>query len=89
MRSTSSRSLSQRAFKPSRFPPSSASSLLISASFAVVVLAFDGLALDLQLHHAAVDLVQFLGLGVDLHAQFAGGLIDQVDGLVRQERSAM
>jgi hypothetical protein len=33
----------------------------------------------------SIDLVQLLGLGVDLHAQTAGGLVDQVDGLVGQE----
>jgi hypothetical protein len=43
------------------------------------------LALDLQLHDAAVELVQFLRLAVDLHAQPAARLVDQVDRLVRQE----
>uniref|UniRef100_A0A0N4ZZD3 NDK domain-containing protein n=1 Tax=Parastrongyloides trichosuri TaxID=131310 RepID=A0A0N4ZZD3_PARTI len=47
--------------------------------------AHGGLALNLQLDQAAVDLVQRLGLGVDGHAHAAGGLVDQVDGLVGQE----
>ncbi len=44
-----------------------------------------GLALDLQLHQAAVDFVELLGLGVDRHPHPAGGLVHQVDGLVGQE----
>ena len=43
------------------------------------------LALDLELDDAAVEFVQFLGLGVHLHAQTARGFVHQVDGLVRQE----
>jgi hypothetical protein len=41
-------------------------------------------ALDLELPHAAVDLVQLDRHGVDLHPQARGGLVDQVDGLVGQ-----
>ena len=44
-----------------------------------------GFALDLQLDQAAVDFVQGFGLGIHGHAHAAGGLIDQVDGLVGQE----
>ncbi len=51
----------------------------------LVLLLLERLALDLQLHHLAVDLVQRLRLGVDLHAQPAGRLVDQVDRLVGQE----
>ena len=47
--------------------------------------ALQRLALDLQLHQAAVDLVQRLGLGVHRHADAAGGFVHQVDGLVGQE----
>ena len=43
------------------------------------------LALDLQLDHPALELVHLLRLGVDLHLDARGGLVDQVDGLVRQE----
>ena len=43
------------------------------------------LALDLELHDAAVDLVELLGLGIDLHAQPRRRLVHQVDGLVGQE----
>ena len=42
-------------------------------------------ALDLQLDDLAVQLVDFLRLGIDLHAQPAAGLVHQIDGLVGQE----
>jgi hypothetical protein len=51
----------------------------------LVLLFLQRLALDLQLHDLAVDLIQFGRLAVDLHPQAAGGLVDQVDGLVGQE----
>ena len=41
--------------------------------------------LDLELHHAAVDLVDLGRQRVDLDAQPRGGLVDQVDRLVGQE----
>ena len=41
--------------------------------------------LDLELDDAPLELVERLGLGVDLHADARGGLVDEVDGLVRQE----
>ena len=44
-----------------------------------------GLALDFQLHKAAVDLIQLFRLRIDGHAHAATRLVDQVDGLVRQE----
>ena len=44
-----------------------------------------GLALYLQLLEAARQLIQFLGHGVALHAQFGGSLIHEVDGLVGEE----
>ena len=40
--------------------------------------------LDLQLNDAPLELIQRLGLGVDLHADARRGLIDQIDGLVGQ-----
>ncbi len=43
------------------------------------------LALDLQLHDAAVELVQFLGLRIDRHAQSRRGLVHQIDRLVGQK----
>ena len=43
------------------------------------------LALDFQLHDAALDFVDFDGQRIDLHAQGGRGFVDQVDGLVRQE----
>ena len=49
-----------------------------------VVFLLQRLALDLQLDQATVETIQFLRLGVNLHADAAGGLVDQVDGLVRQ-----
>ena len=41
--------------------------------------------LDLHAPHGPLDLVDLDRPAVDLHAQPAGGLVDQVDGLVRQE----
>ena len=41
--------------------------------------------LDLQLQDAALDDVDLGGQRVDLDAQLAGRLVDQVDGLVGQE----
>ena len=50
-----------------------------------VLLLAQGLALDLQLHDPAAELVQLGRHGVVLDPQPAGGLVDQVDGLVGQE----
>jgi hypothetical protein len=41
--------------------------------------------LDLELHDAALDLVDLGRHGVDLDAQARGGLVDEVDGLVGEE----
>ena len=43
------------------------------------------LALDLELHDAALDLVELGRHRVDLHAQLRRRLVDQIDGLVGQE----
>ena len=51
----------------------------------LVLFFLQSLALDLQLEHLTVHLVQLLRLGIDLHAQPAAGFVDQVDGLVGQE----
>ena len=51
----------------------------------VVALVLERRALDLQLHDAALDLVDLLGERVDLDAQARAGLVDEVDGLVGQE----
>ena len=51
----------------------------------LVLLLLQRLALDLQLHDLAVHPIQLLWLGIDLHPQPAGRLVDEVDGLVRQE----
>ena len=40
--------------------------------------------LDLEPNDLAVDRVQLLGLGIDLHLEARGRLVDQVDCLVRQ-----
>ena len=50
-----------------------------------VALLLQRLALDFELHDLALDLVQLGRVGGDLHAQAAGGLVDQVDGFVGQE----
>ena len=57
-----------------------------SRSFeALVGLLLQRLALDLELDDAPVELVELLGLGIDLHAQPRRRLVDQVDRLVGQE----
>ena len=50
----------------------------------VVRLLLEGHLLDLELDDAPVEPVHLLGLRVNLHAQARGGLVDEVDGLVRQ-----
>ena len=50
----------------------------------IVVFLLQRLALNLELNQAALQTVQRFGLGVDLHADTTGRLVDQVDGLVRQ-----
>ena len=50
----------------------------------LVLFLLQRLLLDLQLDDAPLELVERLGLGVDLHADARRGLIDQIDGLVRQ-----
>jgi hypothetical protein len=53
------------------------------------LLLLERLALDLQLHDLRrSELVQFLRHGVNLHAQSAGRLVHQVNGLVGQEAVA-
>ncbi len=51
----------------------------------LVLLLEQRLALDLQLDDAPLHLVDFLRQAVDLDPEPAGRLVDQVDGLVRQE----
>ena len=50
-----------------------------------VGLGLERLLLDLELHDAPLHDVELGGHGVDLDAQAAGRLVDQVDRLVRQE----
>ena len=50
----------------------------------LVGLLLQSLTLDLQLDDAPVEPVERLGLRVDLHPDQRSGLVDQVDGLVRQ-----
>src|SRR5918992_2481932 len=50
----------------------------------LVGLFFEGLAFDLELDQAPLEPVHRLGLRVDLDADPACGLIDEVNGLVRQ-----
>ena len=50
----------------------------------LVRLPGQGFPLDLQLNEAPLELVHDLRLGVDLHADTARRLIDEVDGLIRQ-----
>ena len=50
-----------------------------------IVIVAQGLQLDLQLHHVPVHLIDLGRLGVDLHADPRGRLVDQVDRLVGEE----
>ncbi len=51
----------------------------------LVCFLLEGLALDLELHDPAFDLVELGGHRVDLHTQARGGLVDQIDRLVGQK----
>ena len=64
---------------------SSARSFSSRALGGVVLLLGQRHLLDLEATHQALDLVDLDGPGVDLHPQPGRGLVDQVDGLVRQE----
>ena len=50
-----------------------------------VALALDGLALNFQLLQPAAQFVNLFGHRIALHAEFGGGFVHQVDGLVGQE----
>src|SRR5579885_650743 len=50
----------------------------------LVLLLLQRLLLDLQLDDAPLEAIERLGLGVDLHADARGGLVDEVDRLVGQ-----
>src|SRR2546422_656514 len=50
-----------------------------------VIFLLQRLTLDLQLHDPPVDLIELDRLAVDLHAQPAGRLIDEIDRLVGEE----
>ena len=50
-----------------------------------VLLVLQSGFLDLELEHAAIEGVEFLGHAVDLGADLGASLVDEVDGLVRQE----
>ena len=54
-------------------------------TFACILLFGDHGPLDLELHDALLDVLQFRRQAVDLDAQLGGCLIDEVDGLVRQK----
>ena len=59
---------------------------LLAAFLGVRIVFFQQrLALNFELHDASLDLVNFHGQGIDLHAQAGRGLVNQVDGLVGQE----
>ena len=51
----------------------------------LVLFLLHRLALDLELNQPAVELVHALRLGIDLHLDAGSGLVDEIDGLVRQE----
>lgn len=50
-----------------------------------VGLLFQGLAFDLDLGDLSLDLIDFRGEAVDFDPELGSALVDQVDGLVRQE----
>src|SRR5258708_4951140 len=59
---------------------------LYAALFGVSIALFEQrLALDFELHDAALDFINFHGERIDLHAEAGGRFVNQVDGLVRQE----
>ena len=64
---------------------SSSSSLARRSFDASSGLLLQRLALDLELDDAAVEILDFLGLGFDLHADAARRLVHQVDRLVGQK----
>src|SRR6266702_3853320 len=49
-----------------------------------VALFAQRLLLDLEPHDLAIDRIQLLGLGIDLHLESRSRLVDQVDRFVRQ-----
>ncbi len=51
----------------------------------LVFLFSQRLALDLELHHATIDLVELGGHRVDFHPQLRRRFVDEIDRLVRQE----
>ena len=59
--------------------------LLATRDRARIIVVAQRLELDLELHDVPVDLVDLGRLGVDLHPDPRGGLVDQVDRLVGQE----
>jgi len=74
-----------RALESSRSLANSFSICLRRSTECASVSFSSALALDFELQDAALDLVNFRGQRIDLHAQAGGGFIDQVDGLVWQE----
>ena len=64
---------------------SSFSSLLQPLLRRLVLFLAQRLALDLELHDAALDLVELRRHRVDLHPQLRRGFVDEVDRLVGQE----
>ncbi len=59
--------------------------LLETVAGELVVLFLEGHLFDLHLHDAAAQIVELRRHRVDLRADHRAGLIDEVDGLVRQE----
>ena len=59
--------------------------LLETVAGELVVLFLEGHLFDLLLHDLAAQIVELCGHRVDLRADHRAGLIDQVDGLIRQE----
>ena len=84
IRSSASFSFAQRAASPSRSSFASARARSTGSRVPGRLLRHRG-ELDLELHHAAVRLVELDRRGVDLHPQARRRLVDEVDRLVGQE----
>ena len=50
-----------------------------------IALFLECFLLDLEPHDLAVDRIEFLGLGIDLHLEPRSSLVDQIDRLVRKK----
>src|SRR5437588_203530 len=83
--SASTSSLRKRGAAPASAAASADSAASSCFSSPGIVVVFQRLQLDFQLHDVPVDLIDLGRLGVDLHPDPRGRLVHKVNGLVRQE----